>query len=294
MKTGIAGVGRMGAAIAERLMETGHDVLAWNRTAGKVADLTAKGATACQTPEALAASAEAIITILTDADAIESVYGGEDGLLSKPLDGRLVIDMSTVRPEIEQALAVRVRNAGGAFVECPVGGTVAPAKGGKLLGFAGGEAEDVERARPVLEALCRRLEHVGPVGAGSSVKLAINLPLAVYWQALGEAMSLCRDLGVDEARMVDIFADSSAGPNVLKNRAALVAKALGGEQVPGTFDIDGLRKDLRTMLAEAKGLGAELPVTEATLACYDQSAEAGLGSLDGAQQSAFWRDRSGH
>ncbi|MGI9433609.1 MAG: NAD(P)-dependent oxidoreductase [Geminicoccaceae bacterium] len=292
MKIGIAGVGRMGAAIAERLIGQGHDLLVWNRTAGKLADLTAKGAAACASPAALVEQSETIITILTDADAIEAVYDGVDGLLSDRLDGKLVIDMSTVRPEVEQALAERVQAQGAAFVECPVGGTVAPAKDGKLLGFAGGEVGDVERARSILDALCRRVEHVGPVGAGASVKLAINLPLAVYWQALGEAMTLCRDLGVDAARMVDIFADSSAGPNVMKSRAALVAKALSGQQLPGTFDIDGLRKDLRTMLAEAKGLGAELPVTEATLACYDQSAMAGLGSLDGAQQSAFWRDRT--
>lgn len=293
MKTGIAGVGRMGAAIAERLMETGHEVLVWNRTAAKLDDLTAKGATACGSPKALAEAAEAIITILTDADAIDAVYGGTDGLLSQKLDGRLVIEMSTVRPETERALAERVRAAGGAFVECPVGGTVAPAKAGKLLGFAGGEAGDVERARPVLDALCRRLEHVGPVGAGSSAKLAINLPLAVYWQTLGEALTLCRSLGLDGARLVDIFADSSGGPNVLKSRPQVVAKALGGEQVPGTFDIDGMRKDLNSMLAEAEGLGADLPVTRAALACYDESAAAGLGGLDGAQQSAFWRDRSG-
>lgn len=292
MKIGIAGVGRMGAAIAERLMETGQDVLVWNRSRDKLATLEAKGAVACASPVALAEAAGVIITILTDAAAIDAVYDGDDGLLSQQLDGRLVIEMSTVRPETEQALAQRVRAVGGAFVECPVGGTVAPAKGGKLLGFAGGEAADVERARPVLEALCRRLEHVGPVGAGSSVKLAINLPLAVYWQTLGEALSLCRSLGLDQARLVDMIGDSSAGPNVLKNRADVVARALSGEKVPGTFDIDGMRKDLKTMLAEAEGLGTDLPITEAALACYEESAAAGLGSFDGAQQSAFWRDRT--
>ncbi len=291
MKIGVAGVGRMGAAIAERLIDTGHEVLVWNRTAGKLGDLTAKGATASASPKALAEAAEAIVTILTDAAALKAVYDSGDGLLSKKLDGRLVIEMSTVRPETEQALAERVRAAGGAFVECPVGGTVAPAKGGKLLGFAGGEAADIERARPVLEALCRRLEHVGPVGAGSSVKLAINLPLAVYWQTLGEALSLCRSLGLDEARLVDMIGDSSAGPNVLKNRPEVVAKALSGEKVPGTFDIDGMRKDLKTMLAEAEGLGADLPITKAAPACYEESAAAGLGGQDGARQSAFWRDR---
>jgi len=292
MKIGIAGVGRMGAAIAERLMETGQDVLVWNRTEDKLVNLVEKGAVACASPKALAEAAETIVTILTDEDAIEAVYSGADGLLSQELDGRLVIEMSTVRPETEQALAERVRTAGGAFVECPVGGTVAPAKGGKLLGFAGGEAADVERARPVLEALCRRLEHVGPVGAGSSVKLAINLPLAVYWQTLGEALTLCRSLGLDDARLVDIIGDSSAGPNVLKNRPQVVAKALSGDQVPGTFDIDGMRKDLTVMLAEADGLGADLPITKAALACYEESAAAGLGGQDGARQSAFWRDRT--
>ncbi len=292
MKIGIAGVGRMGAALAERLMETGQDVLVWNRTKDKLVALEAKGAVACASPAALAGAAEVIVTILTDAAAIEAVYDGDDGLLSQKLDDKLVIEMSTVRPETEQALAERVRATGGAFVECPVGGTVAPAKGGKLLGFAGGETADVDCARPVLEALCRRLEHVGPVGAGSSVKLAINLPLAVYWQTLGEALSLCRSLGLDQARLVDMIGDSSAGPNVLKNRADVVARALSGEKVPGTFDIDGMRKDLKTMLAEAEGLGTDLPITKAALACYEESAAAGLGSFDGAQQSAFWRDRT--
>lgn len=94
--------------------------------------------------------------------------------------------------------------------------------------------------------------------AGSSVKLAINLPLAIYWQTFGEALALCRSLRLDEARLVDMFAYSSAGPNVLRNRPEVVAKALGGERVPATFDIDGMLKDLKTMLAEAKGLGTSL------------------------------------
>ena len=219
MKIGIAGVGRMGAAIAERLMETGQEVLVWNRSGDKLAALEAKGAVACASPVALAEAAEVIVTILTDAAAIEAVYDSGDGLLSKKIDGRLVIEMSTVRPETEQALAGRVRAAGGAFVECPVGGTVAPAKGGKASGFRRRRSGGCRARRPVLEALCRRLEHVGQVGAGSSVKLAINLPLAVYWQTLGEALALCRSLGLDEARLVDMISDSSAGPNVLKNRA---------------------------------------------------------------------------
>ena len=108
--------------------------------------------------------------------------------------------MSTVRPETEKALAAEVGAKGAALIECPVGGTVGPAMEGKLFGFVGGEASDVERARPILDDLCRRVEHVGAVGAGASVKLAINLPLLVYYQALGEALSLCRAVAISILR----------------------------------------------------------------------------------------------
>jgi 3-hydroxyisobutyrate dehydrogenase len=291
MKIGIAGVGRMGAAIADRLIGQGQAVTVWNRTAARTEPLKALGAGVAATPAELVEAVDVVVTILTDGTALDAVYGGADGLLAGPVAGKLVIEMSTVRPGTEEALAERVRAAGAAFVECPVGGTVAPAKDGKLFGFAGGEAADVERARPVLDALCRRVEHVGPVGAGARVKLAINLPLAVYWQALGEALALCRGVGLEGSRIVSIFADTSAGPNVLKARGELVAKALDGAEMTGTFDIDGLRKDLGTMLAEAEGLGVALPVARAARDAYDAASAAGLGQLDGAQQSAFWRTR---
>src|SRR5207248_7927549 len=146
----------------------------------------------------------------------------------------------------------KVATRGAALIECPVGGTVGPAKEGKLFGFVGGAVSDVDRARPLLDELCRRVEHVGPVGAGASVKLAINLPLLVYYQALGEALSLCRPLGLDPARLMDIFADTSGGPNMLKPRGPVIAAALQGkETTPVTFDIDLIRKDLRTMIDEA-------------------------------------------
>jgi 3-hydroxyisobutyrate dehydrogenase len=289
MRIGIAGVGRMGAAIAERLIGQGHTVTIWNRTPGRTEPLAALGAEVAATPAALVAAVDAVVNILTDAAALEAVFGGSEGHLSGPVAGKLFVEMSTVRPVTEEALAKRVRAVGAAFVECPVGGTVAPAKDGKLFGFAGGEAADVERARPVLDALCRRVEHVGPVGAGAKVKLAINLPLAVYWQALGEALALCRGAGLEGSRTVSIFADTSGGPNVLKARAELVVGVLDGVETVGAFDIDGVRKDLRTMLAEADGLGVSLPVTRSACDAYDAAAAAGLGRLDPAHQSAFWR-----
>jgi len=197
--------------------------------------------------------------------------------------------MSTVRPETEKRLAEKVKARGAAFVECPVGGTVGPAKEGKLFGFAGGEAADVARARPLLDQLCRRVEHVGPVGAGAAMKLAINLPLLVFWQAFGEALSLCEPLGLDPARLMDIFADTSGGPNVLKVRGPAVAAALAGKDPGGaTFNVDSIRKDLRTMLEEARALGRELPVTQRTLECFDRAARDGLGAADAAMLPASW------
>lgn len=290
---GIAGIGRMGRAVAERLLEAGHRVRVWNRSAEKLAPLLAQGAEAAASPRALAEGSGVLLSLLTDQAAIEAVYAGEDGILSADLSGRIVIEMSTVRPEVEEDLARRVRAAGGGFVECPVGGTTGPARQGRLIGLIGGEEADVAAARPVLEALCRRIEHVGPVGAAAAMKLAINLPLLVFYQAFGEALTLCRHLGRDPAWLVELFADSSGGPNVLKTRGASIALALaGGDPQPITFDVDLVRKDLRTMLEEAAARGAELPLTARALAVYDQASAEGWGARDAAVLPSYWPGRT--
>ena len=294
MKIGIAGTGRMGAAIAQRLMSLGHELTVWNRTQEKTRPLAALGAKVAATPSQLASSSEAIITILTDAAAIDIAYHAKDGLLSGSVAGKLFIEMSTVRPQTERKLAAKIREKGAAMVECPVGGTVGPAKDGKLFGFAGGEAVDVARARPLLDQLCRRVEHVGPIGAGASMKLAINLPLLVFWQAFGEALALCRSLGLDSARIVDIFADTSGGPNVLKGRGPVLAAALQGEDTgPITVDIDAMRKDLRTMVEEASSLGTQLPVTSRALECYEEASREGLGKSDITAIPVRWMKKPG-
>ncbi len=292
MRIGVAGLGRMGAALAARLGELGHDLAVWNRSADKAKPLIEAGAQAATSPAELAGKVEAIITILTDAEAIDTVYRRDAGLLSADLSGKLIIEMSTVQPETEIALAEDVRRRGGAFVECPVGGTVMPARTGKLLGLAGGEDADVARARPILEGLCRRVEHVGPVGAGASMKLAINLPLLVSYQALGEAVTLCRHLGHDPKWLMELFADTSGGPNILKVRGPAIAEALSGGNPAPAFDIGSIRKDLRTMLAEAKKLGASLPLAERTLAVFDEASQEGWDERDGASLPAFWPGRA--
>ncbi len=284
----------MGSAVAQRLMSLGHELAVWNRTPEKTQPLAAAGAKVAATPSQLAVSSEAIITLLTDAAAIDAAYHGKDGLLSGGVSGKLFIEMSTVRPETERKLAAKIREKGAVMVECPVGGTVGPAKDGKLFGFVGGEAADIARARPLLDQLCRRVEHVGPIGAGASMKLAINLPLLVFWQAFGEALVLCRSLGLDSARIVDIFADTSGGPNVLKGRGPVLAAALQGKDTgPITVDIDAMRKDLRTMVEEASSLGKQLPVTSRALECYEEASREGLGKSDITAIPVRWMKKPG-
>jgi 3-hydroxyisobutyrate dehydrogenase len=293
MQIGIAGLGRMGAAIAARLIEVGHRLTVWNRSPEKAKPLEAAGAALARSPGELAEKVETVVTILTDAAAIEAVYAGASGLLSGSVAGKLFIDMSTVRPQTEVDLAGWVRAKGAGFVECPVGGTVGPARQGKLIGLMGAEDGDAARAKPTLEQLCRRLEHVGPVGNGALMKLAINLPLLVYWQALGEALALSRSAGLDPSRLMDLFADTSGGTNVIKMRGPAVATMLkGGDPGPVGFPIDGGLKDLRTMLAEGKARGLELPLVERTLACFERASRDSWGGRDTASMPVYWTEQA--
>jgi 3-hydroxyisobutyrate dehydrogenase len=276
----------MGAAIAARLASLGHEMMVWNRTADKA---RATGLPVAATARELAERSEMVITILTDAKAVEQVYGE---MLGGNVKGKLFIEMSTVRPATQRSLSQRVVSSAARLVECPVGGTIGPAKEGKLFGFVGGEAADVARARPILEQMCRRVEHVGPIGAGARMKLAINLPLLVYWQALGEALSLTRDLGLEPQRLMDILADTSGAPNMMKNRAATVAAALGGkEPSPVTVNVDTMKKDLTEMVEEIGSLGFPSLVTQAALEGFSRASRAGLGAKDCAMIPVSWSSK---
>jgi 3-hydroxyisobutyrate dehydrogenase len=291
MQIGIAGTGKMGAAIAARLIEAGHAVDVWNRTVAKAEAVA--GARVAATPTELAERCEVIISILTDAAAIDTVYNGRDGLLSGDVLGKLFIDMSTVRPAVEIALAEDVRHKGAAFVECPVSGSTGPARQGKLLGLMGADGADAARARPVLEQLCRRVEHAGPVGSGALLKFTVNMPLMVYWQALGEALAISRAVGFDPDRLMEMLSETSGGPNVLKARGPGIARMLnGGDPGPVTFDVAGGIKDMQAMLAEAKAQGIELPLVERALDCYQETARHRSGAAEVSTVATYWADRA--
>jgi 3-hydroxyisobutyrate dehydrogenase len=292
MQIGVAGLGAMGSAIAARLLDAGHQVTVWNRTAAKTKPLADAGANVAASPSAVADASAAVITILTDSAAIDAVYNGQSGLLSGDVSGKLFIEMSTVPPKVEIALAPKVQSKGAVFVECPVGGSTAPARQGKLLGLMGAEQAAAARARPILEQLCRKVEHCGPVGAGSSMKLAINLPLMVAWQAYGEAFAIARDVGWEPKRLLDLFVESNGANNGLKMRADMIVAMLENRDPgPTTFSIANAVKDLRTMVDTGIAKGAAMPATKAALAAFEESYKRGLGGGDGARQSVYWSRR---
>ena len=264
----------------------------WNRTAAKAKPLADAGAKVAANPAAVAAASEVVITILTDGKAIDDVYNGANGLLTADVKGKLFIEMSTVPPKVETALAPKVRGKGAAFVECPVGGSTAPARKGQLLGLMGAEPADAARAKPILDQLCRKVVPCGPVGAGASMKLAINLPLMVAWQAYGEAFAIARDVGWEPKRLLDLFVESNGANNALKMRAdMIVAMMENRDPGPTTFSIANAVKDLRTMVETGTAKGADMPATKAALAAFEEANKSGFGGGDGARMPVYWSSR---
>ncbi|MFZ9335014.1 MAG: NAD(P)-dependent oxidoreductase [Burkholderiaceae bacterium] len=293
MKVGIAGTGKMGQAVAQRLMGLGHELMVWNRNAARADALVAAGATRAARPADLARQCDVVISLLTDAAAIESVYGGSDGLFSAPQ--ALLIEMSTVAPEFQAQMGQRAQQAGARYLECPVGGSVGPAKEGKLFGFAGGSAADVQTAMPLLEQMCKKVVAVGAHGNGARMKLAVNLPLMVYWQTLGEALSLVQSLDIDPKLMIDVLSESSGGPNMLKVRGGMIADALAGTpQAAVTVDIATMRKDVRTMVEQGAKNGCAMPLAEATLANLERAIDQGLAGADCSQFPVWWLAQRAH
>lgn len=289
MKIGIAGTGKMGQAIGGRLLGLGHTLHVWNRTEARAQPLLAAGAHWAASPQALAEQADVVISLLTNEDAIESVFFGEHGLTRGPVAGKVFIEMSTVKPAKQQEMAPRVEALGAGYLECPVSGSVGPAKEGKLIGFVGGNAATLDKVHALLSQICRRVEPVGPHGAGAMMKLAVNLPLMVYWQTLSEALSLIEPLGVDPQRVVDILSDSSGGPNMLKVRGGMIAQALAGEKNDMvTVNLATMRKDVKTMLAQGTSLQRAMPLTTLALESFERAASDGMDAADCSHYPVWW------
>ncbi len=290
MKIGIIGFGKMGAAIAARLVECGHEVVAWSRDIQKVE--ISNIAVAASTPQQVIQKSDVIISILANDEATERAYFGEDGICNARLDGKIVIEMCTMLPERAKQLCQAVLGADGAFLECPVGGTVKPARDGALVGMAAGDPTTFDKVKPILGELTRRLDFLGEVGNAAAMKLAINLPLMVYWGALGEAVALLGRYNINVEQAFDILTDSSGAIGPAKARQAPIIELIkNGQSGVSNFAIDQAIKDMNLMKSQASQNGVDCPIITAALDTAKLANDAGWDKKD-ISLLAAWR-RSG-
>lgn len=275
-RIGFVGLGRMGQAMAGRLLAAGLPLAVHNRTRARADDLLARGAAWADSPADLAAQSDIVMAILTDDRAVEQVFLGQRGLLAVDVRGKLLVEMSTIRTQTIHRLRPEVERRGARLLDAPVSGTVGPAREGQLLVLAGGAAEDLERARPALEAFARRVVHMGPSGAGTTAKLVLNMPMAVFWAGLSEAMAIGRQLGLDAAQMLDVYLDSAVALPALRAKAPILL----GAQHEVAFDVTGVRKDLLAMVATGQDVGVPTPAGSAALALFAAATAAGYGERD--------------
>ena len=279
-RVGVAGLGRMGRAAAARLLAAGYPVTVHNRTPGRAEELLALGASWAANPAKLAADSDVVLSMLTDDQAVADVYNGPHGLLAGA-NGTTLVEMSTIRTTTVLRLRELVEHSGGRLVDAPMSGPPRAVSSGQLLVLAGGEAEDVERIAPVLGSFSRRVIHLGPVGAGATMKLVLQLPMAVLFASLGEALSIGTQLGLSLDAMLDVVLDSQAAPPVLRDRAELIrSSARVPADAGGGFDIAGVRKDLQAMVATAQDAGVPATTAGAALGLFAGATAAGYADRD--------------
>jgi 3-hydroxyisobutyrate dehydrogenase len=275
-RIGLIGLGRMGQAIAGRLLGAGFPLMVHNRTRAKAEALIASGAAWAETPADLASRSDIILSILTDDRAVEQIYLGEHGLLAGEAAGKLFAEMSTIRTATIHALRTRAEARGARLLDAPVAGTVEPARQGQLLTLVGGDAADLERARPVLATFSRRIVHMGPSGAGTTMKLALNMTTAIFWGGLAESLAMGQQFGLSVEQMLDIYLDSPIALPALRGKAPLLL----GAPHDVAFDVTGIRKDLLAMVITAQSVGVPTPTGTAALALFAAATAAGYGERD--------------
>jgi 3-hydroxyisobutyrate dehydrogenase/2-hydroxy-3-oxopropionate reductase len=271
----VVGTGRMGGAMARAIAAAGHEVVLQNRTRERCDPIAAAiGARVVDTPAEAAASADVTITMLADDRAVAAVYTGSDGLVEGAHADGVLVDMSTVLPATIRAVEAAVRATGSGYLDAPVSGSVTLAEGGQLTLMVGGPAADLERARPALDAVAKTIFHLGPLGSGAAMKLAVNVVIFGLNGALAEGLALAEASGVDRALAYDIIAASAAGaPYVGYKRSQF----LDPDGSPVAFSLALTEKDLRLITETAAAVGQPLPQTAVNLELV-RAAAASLGA----------------
>jgi 3-hydroxyisobutyrate dehydrogenase len=265
---GVLGLGNLGRAIAERLRAVGHPLVAWNRTAARLAGLDA---TPAATPADAARAADVLLVNVRDSPAVRRILAADDGVLAAARPGLVVIDTTTNHfldvLELRAACAAK----GVAYVEAPVAGSVVPAKNGALTLFVSADDAAFERARPVLEELAQKIVRFPEPGQATRMKLVNNLVLGGLMALLGEAVALGEAAGLDRALLLEGLEYGAGNTAVLK---AKKAKLLAGDWAPH-FSCDVIHKDLGYLADLAADLGRASPLSETTRALFAKAIEQG-------------------
>ena len=279
----LIGAGRMGQAMARRLLGAGYALTVHDRRPAPVDELVAAGARAATDPGAAVADAELTLVSLPTPPVVESVVLGAGGALAHARPGSVVIDVSTGPPELARRLAGAGRPRGISVLDAPVSGGPLGAAAGTLAIMVGGEAEAVDRAGPVLEVLGATIRHMGPSGAGQATKLANQLLAAAQMAALAEAIALTEAEGLDPRRVYEVISGASGDSSVLRQRfpvPGVLAHAPASHEWAALFPVDLLIKDIALALAAARSHGLDVPVTALALQRYAAAHDAGWGDLD--------------
>ena len=257
MRVGFVGLGTMGGAMAANAARAGFEVSAWNRTPGRAPELEELGVHLRESAAVVAANSDVVITIVSDTPDVEAVLFGPEGVAEGAAPGTLVVDMSTISPSATRDFAQRLGAEGVGMLDAPVSGGSEGAKKGTLSIFIGGNARDLERARPVLESLGTTITHVGPIGAGQAVKAVNQVILAGTYLGVAEGIVLAIKAGLDVEQVVAALGGGAAQSWVLANRSGRMID----NDYPLGFKVALHRKDLGIALELAQQLGAVLPVS---------------------------------
>ncbi len=277
-RVGFIGLGRMGYPMATNIAGAGFPLTIWNRTVAKSERMADEiDAEIAESPAALAAAVDVLITMVADGSVLEDMYTGRGGMCGSVRAGTTCIDMSTVSPVESRRVAAAVESAGAWFVDAPVSGSTAPAEAGTLTIMAGGRAEDVAAVRPVLEAMGSRIFHMGPVGAGATIKLAVNSIVYGLGQAVAESLVMAEAAGIERDTAYEVFANSAiAAPFVHYRRDAYLSPG----EVPVAFRMVLAEKDLDLVLELADSVGAVLPQAITNRSQVVDAIDAGFGDHD--------------
>jgi len=285
----LIGLGLMGRPMGHNLLKAGFPLVVWNRTPARADSLLAAGARLASSPKEAAAAADVLITIVSDPPALEQVLWGTDeksgGAFSALKKGATYIDSSTVSPALARKIASVSTAAAIRFLDAPVTGGTWGAEKGELLFMIGGEASTLEAARPVLSAMGKKIFHLGPNGAGQTIKLAMNLLLALQVDAFAEALALVTGAGLAGEKLMEVMQSSMARSGVLDVKGPVMLK---GDYTP-SFPLRLMHKDLSLALDLGNQLGVPLPAAAAAREIYNSVKGASKNDLDYAAVFKFWK-----